>query len=70
MWIRIATISFPMCSSGHDGSISIERMVQVYNADLANTWGNLVSRVFNMTNKYFDGVVPTPPAGAEDNPAR
>lgn len=53
---------------GHDGSISIERMVQVYNADLANTWGNLVSRVFNMTNKYFDGVVPTPPAGAEDNP--
>ena len=55
---------------GHDGSISIERMVQVYNADLANTWGNLVSRVFNMTNKYFDGVVPTPPAGAEDNPAR
>ncbi|MFR7658699.1 MAG: methionine--tRNA ligase, partial [Eggerthellaceae bacterium] len=53
---------------GHDGSISIERMVQVYNADLANTWGNLVSRVFNMTNKYFDGVVPTPPASAEDNP--
>lgn len=28
---------------GHDGSISIERMVQVYNADLANTWGNLCS---------------------------
>lgn len=53
---------------GHDGSISIERMVQVYNADLANTWGNLVSRVFNMTGKYFDGLVPTPPAGAEDNP--
>lgn len=53
---------------GHDGSISIERMVQVYNADLANTWGNLVSRVFNMTDKYFDGKVPNPPAGAEDNP--
>ena len=27
---------------GADGSISLERMVQVYNADLANTWGNLV----------------------------
>lgn len=53
---------------GHDGSISIERMVQVYNADLANTWGNLVSRVFNMTDKYFEGKVPTPPAGAENNP--
>lgn len=43
---------------GADGSISMERMVQVYNADLANTWGNLVSRVTNMTQKYFDGVVP------------
>jgi hypothetical protein len=43
---------------GHDGSISLERMTQVYNADLANTWGNLCSRVFNMTQKYFDGHVP------------
>lgn len=43
---------------GADGSISAERMVQVYNSDLANTWGNLVSRVFNMTNKYFEGKVP------------
>ena len=47
---------------GHDGSISMERMVQVYNADLANTWGNLCSRVFNMTKKYFDGQVPEVPA--------
>ena len=54
---------------GADGSISMERMVQVYNADLANTWGNLCSRVLNMTNKYFDGVVPQ---GSEDvdNPMR
>ena len=43
---------------GADGSISAERMVQIYNADLANTWGNLCSRVFNMTKKYFDGSVP------------
>jgi methionyl-tRNA synthetase len=43
---------------GSDGSISLERMVQVYNADLANTWGNLCSRVLNMTTKYLDGVVP------------
>lgn len=43
---------------GHDGNISMERMVQVYNADLANTWGNLCSRVFNMTKKYFDAKVP------------
>ena len=55
---------------GHDGNISIARMAQVYNADLANTWGNLCSRVFNMTGKYFEGKVPQPPAGAEDNPLR
>lgn len=53
---------------GHDGSISMERMVQVYNSDLANTWGNLVSRVFNMTGKYFDGKVPQAPASAAENP--
>ncbi|MEG0504002.1 MAG: methionine--tRNA ligase, partial [Raoultibacter sp.] len=55
---------------GHDGSISLERMVQVYNADLANTWGNLCSRVFNMTNKYFDGKVPQAPAGSSENPLK
>ena len=43
---------------GNDGSISMERMVQVYNADLANTWGNLCSRAFNMAVKYFGGAVP------------
>lgn len=57
---------------GADGSISMERMVQVYNADLANTWGNLCSRVFNMTKKYFDGQVPEVSAGvlAKENPLR
>lgn len=55
---------------GHDGSISMERMVQVYNADLANTWGNLCSRVFNMTNKYFEGKVPAPPTLDDGNPLR
>lgn len=44
---------------GSDGSISMERMVQVYNADLANTWGNLFSRVANMTKKYFGSHVPS-----------
>lgn len=55
---------------GSDGSISLERMVQVYNADLANTWGNLCSRVFNMTNKYFEAKVPQAPAGARENPLK
>ena len=43
---------------GADGSISLERMDQVYNADLANSWGNLCSRVLNMAGKYFDWAVP------------
>ncbi len=49
---------------GEDGSISMESMVQRYNGDLANDWGNLCSRLFNMTEKYFDGAVPEPPGEA------
>lgn len=57
---------------GADGNISVERMTQVYNADLANTWGNLCSRVFNMVGKYFDGTVPAVPAdlAAAPNPLK
>lgn len=50
---------------GADGSISIESIVQRYNGDLANDWGNLVSRLLNMTEKYCGGLVPSVPAGAE-----
>ncbi|MGI6591030.1 MAG: methionine--tRNA ligase [Eggerthellaceae bacterium] len=59
---------------GSDGDISLERMVQVYNADLANTWGNLCSRVPGMNKKYFDSLVPEVPAATkslvEQNPLR
>ncbi len=55
---------------GADGAISMERMVQVYNNELANTWGNLVSRVMNMTKKYFNGQVPQACADAGENPLR
>ena len=54
---------------GVDGSISMEAMVQRYNGDLANDWGNLVSRLFNMTEKYLGGIVPEPPSLAEANGA-
>ncbi len=52
---------------GHDGSISMESMVQRYNGDLANDWGNLCSRLFNMTEKYLDGVVAEPLSEWHDN---
>ena len=48
---------------GQDGGFSFDALVQRYNADLANGYGNLVSRVVNMVHKYFGGVVPV--AGAE-----
>ncbi|MBN2405099.1 MAG: methionine--tRNA ligase [Coriobacteriia bacterium] len=51
---------------GQDGSISMESMVQRYNGDLANDWGNLCSRLFNMVGKYFDGLVPEVPGNEAD----
>ncbi|HEU5351687.1 MAG TPA: methionine--tRNA ligase [Terracidiphilus sp.] len=47
---------------GQDGNFSFDALVQRYNGDLANGYGNLVSRVVNMVHKYFGGTVP--PAGA------
>ncbi len=44
---------------GQDGSFSFDALVQRYNSDLANGYGNLVSRTLAMIVKYFDGVVPS-----------
>ena len=41
-----------------DGAFSWERFEQVYTSELANTWGNLASRVIAMIEKYFEGAVP------------
>ncbi len=43
-----------------DGSITYEAMIAKFNADLANTLGNLVSRSVAMAVKYFDGKVKKP----------
>lgn len=45
-------------SFGNDGSITYEAFISRFNADLANTYGNLVSRTVSMIQKYFDGVIP------------
>ena len=44
-----------------DGTFSWERFEQVYTSELANTWGNLVSRTVAMMEKYFGGIVPASP---------
>ena len=43
---------------GQDGDFSYEGMVARYNADLANNFGNLASRVLNMAVSYCEGIVP------------
>ena len=40
-----------------DGTITYESFITKFNADLANTLGNLENRSIAMTNKYFGGTV-------------
>lgn len=47
-----------VCQFGNDGNFTEEEFKLKINADLANNLGNLLNRTLNMTNKYFDGVVP------------
>ena len=41
----------------NDGLISWEGVIDTINSDLANVYGNLVSRTIAMSNKYFGGIV-------------
>jgi methionyl-tRNA synthetase len=43
--------------SGKDADFSEERLVERYNADLANSLGNLLNRTLNMVHRYRDGLV-------------
>lgn len=52
-------------SFGHDGSFSWEDLAARYQAELANGFGNLASRVLAMNKKYFEGRVPEAAAIAE-----
>ncbi|TFV99651.1 methionine--tRNA ligase [Orlajensenia leifsoniae] len=46
-------------SFGQDGSFSWEDLAARYQAELANGFGNLASRVIAMVSRYCDGVIPT-----------
>ena len=48
-----------------DGTITYESFMTKYNADLANTLGNLVNRSIAMTKKYFGGTVTKPQNAGE-----
>ena len=43
---------------GHDASFSKESFVTRYNSDLANDFGNLLSRVSTLINKNYEGIIP------------
>lgn len=52
-------------STGSDGYYSEESLVKRINTDLANDFGNLVSRTVAMIGQFFDGLIPS----ATDAPA-
>jgi methionyl-tRNA synthetase len=47
-----------MCAFGSDGDIRIEDFYIKYNSDLANNYGNLVSRTFKMIERDLGGKLP------------
>lgn len=50
--------------TGDDGDFSNERFIELYNSDLANSFGNLVNRVVMMVDRYLGGKI----SGKEKNP--
>ena len=40
---------------GHDSNFSMDSFIKCYNSDLANDFGNLLSRVSNLVNKFYNG---------------
>jgi methionyl-tRNA synthetase len=53
---------------GHDGSFSFDALLQRFNSDLANDYGNLASRTLSMIQRYFKGEVPYSAAAASRTP--
>ena len=45
---------------GQDANFTIEAFIQRYNSDLANDFGNLLSRVTTLIHKNYDGKIPSP----------
>ena len=52
---------------GSDGNYSTELFLNLVNSDLANNYGNLVSRTFSMLKKYRNSIVPEYHAEEDDS---
>ena len=44
---------------GQDANFTLESFIKCYNSDLANDFGNLLSRVTNLLKKFFDSKIPS-----------
>ncbi len=53
---------------GQDGNFSMQAFINRYNADLANDFGNLLSRTLTMVDKYFAGKIPEKGDKNDPNP--
>tara|TARA_B100001250_G_scaffold202355_1_gene173504 strand:+ start:766 stop:2250 length:1485 start_codon:yes stop_codon:yes gene_type:complete len=51
---------------GQDASFSLDSFIKRYNSDLANDFGNLLSRVTNLIKKNYDGFIPSPESGVQE----
>ncbi|MDA0692419.1 MAG: methionine--tRNA ligase [Nitrospinae bacterium] len=56
-------------SFGMDGDFSHKALIGRLNSDLANNLGNLLNRTTNMIGKYFEGTIPQPSTGGEEDEA-
>ena len=45
---------------GHDSNFTMESFIKRYNSDLANDFGNLLSRISTLMKKNYDGKIPEP----------
>jgi methionyl-tRNA synthetase len=52
-----------------DGDFARVRLIERFNADLANDLGNLLNRTVSMVGRYLDGVVPAPEREAGEREA-
>ena len=51
---------------GLDGDFTEDRLIDRFNADLANDLGNLTSRVLSMAARYFQGAITAAPGAGPD----
>ena len=45
---------------GQDANFTMESFIKRYNSDLANDFGNLLSRISTLIKKNYDGIIPEP----------